>query len=87
MVASGEQTMDVWKKIKPLAYQAADIAVAIAQAPETEIKDLIAGYTLINNGYGDIPTIITPVVSVTKSTIESTVIDGGFYTSEQVFQN
>jgi D-xylose transport system substrate-binding protein len=33
----------------------------------------------------DVPTIITPVVLVTKENIDSTVITGGFFTKEQVY--
>jgi D-xylose transport system substrate-binding protein len=87
LVATDIQALEIWKLIKPLAYQAADIAMSIAQAPDAKITDLIGDHILINNGYGDIPTIVTPVVAVSKEKISSTVIDGGFYTNEQVFQN
>jgi D-xylose transport system substrate-binding protein len=39
---------------------------------------------MVNNGFTDVPTIITPVVLVTKENIDSTVIGGGFYTKEEV---
>jgi D-xylose transport system substrate-binding protein len=72
--------------IKPLAYQAAYIAMSIAQDPDAKITDLIGDHILIDNGYGDIPMTVTLVVAVSKKTISLTVIDGGFYTNEQVFQ-
>jgi D-xylose transport system substrate-binding protein len=87
LVANDVQSLEIWKMIKPLAYGAADIAVKIAKAPDASVQDLGGAYTMINNGYGDIPTSITPVISVSKDTIDATVIDGGFYTSEQVYQN
>ncbi|MFA3917036.1 substrate-binding domain-containing protein [Ruegeria sp. 2012CJ15-1] len=87
LVADDVQALEVWKQIKPLAYAAADVAVKIAQSPETDITDLITDYSLIDNGYAEIPTIITPVFAVSKDTIDATVIEGGFYTSEQVYQN
>ncbi|WP_298854293.1 substrate-binding domain-containing protein [uncultured Ruegeria sp.] len=87
MVANDVQALEIWKQIKPLAYQAADIAVQIAKSPNAEIADLIGEHTLIDNGFAEIPTIITPVVAVTKGTIDDTVVQGGFYTSEQIYQN
>ncbi|WP_170764732.1 substrate-binding domain-containing protein [Ruegeria lacuscaerulensis] len=87
MVANDIQALEIWKQIKPLAYEAADIAVKIALSPDTGIGDLIGEHTLIDNGYAEIPTVITPVFAVTKETIDDTVIQGGFYTSEQIYQN
>ncbi|MDP5220227.1 substrate-binding domain-containing protein [Ruegeria sp. 2205SS24-7] len=85
MVASDVQALEIWKQIKPLAYAAADVAVKIAHAPEADVSDLITNYSLIDNGYAEIPTIITPVFAVSKDTIDATVIEGGFYTIEQVY--
>ncbi|WP_171180841.1 substrate-binding domain-containing protein [Ruegeria sp. HKCCD8929] len=87
LVASDVQALEVWKQIKPLAYEAADVAVKIARSPDAEISDLIGEYTLIDNGFAEVPTIITPVFAVSKDTIDATVIEGGFYTREQVYQN
>jgi D-xylose transport system substrate-binding protein len=87
LVASGVQALEIWKDIKPLAYAAADIALLIGQSPDIEINDLIGEHTLVDNGFADIPTIITPVFAVSKDTIDATVIEGGFYTSEQIYQN
>ncbi|RBW58809.1 D-xylose transporter subunit XylF [Ruegeria sp. A3M17] len=87
LVATDVQALEIWKQIKPLAYRAADIAVNIAQSPDAEITDLIGEHTLIDNGFAEIPTVITPVLAVTKDTIDATVIEGGFYTSEQIYQN
>jgi len=83
-IYQGKQTVDIWKKIKPLAYKAAEIAVSIAQQPDKAVTDVAQDFEMINNGFTDVPTIITPVVLVTKETIASTVIDGGFFTEEQV---
>lgn len=87
LVADDVQALDIWKQIKPLAYGAADIALKIAQSPDAAIGNLIGEHTLVDNGFGEIPTIITPVILVSKDTIDATVIEGGFYTSEQVYQN
>jgi D-xylose transport system substrate-binding protein len=86
MVARGEQEIDVWKKIKPLAYRAAEVAFALAQDPSRAVAEAIGESKPINNGFAEIPTIITPVVAVTKDTIDGTVIEGGFFTREQVYR-
>jgi D-xylose transport system substrate-binding protein len=86
-VAGGIQALEIWKQIKPLAYTAADIAIKIGQSPDTEIGELIGKHKLINNGYGEILTIITPVIAVSKDTVDETVIKGGFFTREQVYKN
>jgi D-xylose transport system substrate-binding protein len=86
LVAGGEQAFDVWKMIKPLAYGAADIALKIAREPNAEIGDLIGEHVLVNNGFAEIPTIITPVVAISRETLDSTVVEGRFYTREQVYQ-
>ena len=83
-IYQGKQTVDIWKKIKPLAYKAAEIAVSIAQQPDKAVTDVAQGFKMVNNGFTDVPTIITPVVLVTKENIDSTVIGGGFYTKEEV---
>ncbi len=87
MVANDVQALEIWKMIKPLAFAAADIAIEIAKAPDSNIADIVGEHALINNGFADIPTVITPVIAVSKDTIDATVIDGGFYTTEQVYQN
>ena len=84
-IVQGKQTVDIWKKIKPLAYKAAEIAILLAKEPDKAATDVVGGFKLINNGFMDVPTIITPVVLVTKENIDSTVIAGGFFTREQVY--
>jgi len=84
-IVQGKQTVDIWKKIKPLAYKAAEIALLLAKNPNKTVTDVVEGYKLINNGFMDVPTIITPVVLVTKDTVDNTVIAGGVFTKEQVY--
>ena len=47
--------------------------------------EVIKGDMVLNNGFTDVPTVVTPVVPVTKDNIDSTIIAGGFYTKEQVY--
>jgi len=85
LVATGKQTLDVWKKIAPLAENAADVAVALAKNKDKPVTELVTGYVLRNNGAIDVPTIVTPVVAITKKSIDSTLISEGLYTREQVY--
>ena len=91
-VAQGKQSVEIWKKIKPLAYKAADLAVAVVNNPTKPMAEIAqsavdqdARFALINNGAMDVPTVITPVVLVTKETIDQTVIAEKFFTREQVY--
>jgi D-xylose transport system substrate-binding protein len=77
-VSQGKQTVEIWKKISPLAETAAVIAVALAKGEE------IKADKMLNNGFVDVPTVVTPVVLVSKDNLESTIIAEGFYTKEQV---
>jgi D-xylose transport system substrate-binding protein len=78
-VAQGKQTVEIWKKITPLAETAADIAVKLAKGEK------IKADKMINNGFTDVPTIVTPIVAITKENLDSTIIAEGFYTKEQVY--
>ncbi len=84
-IVQGKQTVDIWKKIKPLAYKAAEIALLLAKNPDKALTDIVEDAQMINNGFMDVPTIITPVVLITKENIDDTVITGGFFTREQVY--
>lgn len=84
-VAEGIQTIDVWKEIKPLAFQAADAAIRLAQDAGKPAAELFQNVQMIANGSTTVPTIITPVVLVTKDNIDSTVIASGHLTKEQVY--
>jgi D-xylose transport system substrate-binding protein len=79
-VAQGKQTVEIWKKIAPLAETAAEIAVKLAKDEEVKADKMI------NNGFVDVPTIVTPVVPITKENLDSTIIAEGFYTKEQVYE-
>jgi D-xylose transport system substrate-binding protein len=78
-VAQGKQTVEIWKKIAPLAEKAAEIAVKLAKGEEVKADKMI------NNGLVDVPTIVTPVVPITKENLDSTIIAEGFYTKEEVY--
>lgn len=84
LVAQGKQAFEVWKEIKPLAYRAAEIAVAMAKEPGKPIEKINGDSSPVSNGFAIIPTVITPVVGVDRDTIDSTVIANGHVTYEEV---
>ena len=83
-VEQGKETVEIWKKVKPLAEKAAEIAVLLAQSPDTPVAELVKADKTINNGAVDVPTIVTPIVAVTKDNIKDTVIAEGLYTEAQI---
>lgn len=84
-VAKGKQSVEIWKKIKPLAEKAAEIAVLLAKNPDKDPASVVTVDKILNNGFADVPTIVTPIVLVSKSNIDATIIAEGFYTKEQVY--
>jgi D-xylose transport system substrate-binding protein len=84
-VAQGKEAAEVWKKIAPFAETAAETAVTLARNPDKEPKTILKVDRVINNGAVDVPTIVTPVVLVDKSNLDSTIIAEGFYTHQQVY--
>jgi D-xylose transport system substrate-binding protein len=92
-IVQRKQVVEIWKKIKPLAFKTVDVAVSLVKNPDKAVTDLpeVEGYTMINNGFMDVPTIITPVVLITTENIDSTiVVDVAteiFFTREQVYGN
>ena len=42
-------------------------------------------FALIDNGFTKVPTVVTPVVSITKANIDGTLIAEKVFTREQVY--
>ncbi|MEX2414526.1 MAG: D-xylose ABC transporter substrate-binding protein [Paenibacillaceae bacterium] len=80
-IVEGTQTMTVYKPIKALAEEVADIAVKMANG-ETINTDKV-----INNGKIDVPSILLDPVAVDKTNIDATLIADGFHTKEDVYKN
>lgn len=76
-IIAGEQFMSVYKPYAPEADAAAEMAVALAQGKtlDTVAKDKVDSPT-----DKAIPSVIVPVVSLTKANINDTVIKDGVYT-------
>lgn len=86
-VAQGKQAVEIWKQIRPLAETAAEVAFALASNPDSAPADVLEVDKVINNGYADVPTIVTPITLVNQNNIDDTIIAGGFYTKEEVYGN
>ena len=83
-VAQGKQAVEVWKQVKPLADAAAEIAVKMAQQPDAKVTSLMKPQRMVNNGFEEVPTIVTPVVLITKDNINQ-MIEAGIYTKAQIY--
>ena len=84
-VAQGKETVEIWKKVKPLAEKAAEVAVQLAQEPDAKPEEVVKVDKTVNNGFVDVPTIVTPIVAVTQDNIKDTIIKEGAYTEQQVY--
>ena len=91
-IVQGKQAVEIWKKIKPLAFAAAEIAVEIARNPGKSPVDIgkefgkeDLRFAMIDNGFAKIPTVITPVVLITRDNIDSTLIAEKVFSKEQVY--
>lgn len=78
-VAEGKQTVEIWKKIAPLAETSAEVAVKLAQGEE------VTADKMVNNGFTDVPTVVTPITLITKENLDDTIIAEGFYSKEDVY--
>ena len=86
-IIKGEQAMEVFKKIKPLAETAAKVAVKMAKYKKLDPRELFEITKETPNNYKNVPTIVTDVVKVTIDNIEDTVIKDGYYTREEIYNN
>jgi D-xylose transport system substrate-binding protein len=86
-VAQGKQAVEIWKQIAPLAETAAAVAFALASNPDKAPIDILDEDKVINNGFADVPTIVTPITLVNKNNIDSTIIAGDFYSKKEVYGN
>lgn len=79
-IISDEQVMTVYKSIRSLTEQAADIAIRMARGETIETDQTI------NNGKKDVPTVFLTPIAVTKDNIEETIIADGFHQAEDIYQ-
>lgn len=77
-IIEGNQSMTIYKPLKNLANAAAKITDALVNGKKPSFT------TTVDNGSGKIPSVLLPVVTVTKSNIAQTVIKDGFVTKAQL---
>ncbi|WP_329379923.1 ABC transporter substrate-binding protein [Streptomyces sp. NBC_01716] len=80
-IVAGEQFMSVYKPYPTEASIAAEMAVAVAKG---ESLDAIAKTTVDSATTKEIPSVLVPVVSLTKDNINDTVIKDGIYTVDEI---
>ncbi|NDI34624.1 D-xylose ABC transporter substrate-binding protein [Chengkuizengella sediminis] len=78
-IVEGTQTMTVYKPIKDLAYNSAQLAIDLAngKTPETD--------KVVNNDFKDVPSILLDPIPVSQDNIDETVIADGFHSQEDVY--
>jgi D-xylose transport system substrate-binding protein len=80
-IASGKQTMTIYKPIKPLADSAVDSAVKLARGEALNAPDKI------NNGKIDVPSILQEPQAVDKANLMTTVVKDGYHKMEDVYKD
>ncbi|MEU1478425.1 substrate-binding domain-containing protein [Streptomyces sp. NPDC005760] len=82
-VVSGEQYMTVYKSFLLEATNAAQIAVYKIQGRDLQFDALVTD-KVDSPTQKDIPSVLVPVVALTKDNIQQTVIKDGVYTVKQI---
>lgn len=81
-IIDGTQTMSIYKDTRLLASKAVTMVDAVLQGTEPEINDT----EQYNNGVVTVPTYMCTPVAVDQANYEEVLIDGGYYTAEQLAQ-
>lgn len=79
-IALGTQAMTIYKPIRNLARQAAELAVRMANG-----KPVIANAS-VNNGQVDVPSAMLEVVTVTRENMIPTVVKDGFHSYDDIYR-
>jgi D-xylose transport system substrate-binding protein len=80
-IVAGEQYMTVYKPIKPLADNAATLAVALATGEEPP-ADIINGEE--DNGMEQVPSAITDTIPVFQDNIQDTIIADDYWSVDEI---
>ena len=81
-IIAGEQYMTVYKPIKPLADNAATLAVAVVNGEDPAESDVINGSE--NNGTADVPAAITDTIPVFEDNVADTIVKDGYWTADDI---
>ncbi|MFI6930831.1 substrate-binding domain-containing protein [Streptomyces sp. NPDC050287] len=80
-ILTGDQYMSVFKSYPTEASVAGEMAVKLAKG---ESLDSVAKDKVSSDSVKDVPSVLVPVVSLTKDNINDTVIKEGFYTAAEI---
>jgi D-xylose transport system substrate-binding protein len=78
-IVQGTQTMTVYKPIKILAQEAAELAVRLAKG------EFIDTDQRINNGKIEVPSVLLSPIAVNKNNLDETIIRDGFHSKQDVY--
>jgi D-xylose transport system substrate-binding protein len=81
-ILAGEQYMTVYKPIKPLADNAATLAVAVVNGEDPASSPVINGSE--NNNTEDVPAAITDTIPVFKDNVKDTIVKDGYWTPQEI---
>jgi D-xylose transport system substrate-binding protein len=81
-ILAGEQYMTVYKPIKPLADNAATLAVAVVNGEDPADSPVINGSE--NNNTEDVPAAITDTIPVFKDNVKDTVVKDGYWSAQEI---
>ena len=79
-IISGKQTMSIYKDTRLLASKCVTMVEAVLKGAEPEINDT----TQYNNNVIVVPSYLCTPVAVDKSNYKEIIVDGGYYTEEQL---
>ena len=78
-IVQGTQTMTVYKPIKVLASRAAEAAVRLAKGQP------VIARSGIDNGKGEVPSLLLEIVAVTRDNLRETIVADGFRVEADVY--
>ena len=78
-IVQGTQTMTVYKPIKVLASRAAEAAVKLAKGQS------VIARSGIDNGKGEVPSLLLEIVAVTRDNLRETIVADGFRVEADVY--
>lgn len=79
-IISGKQTMSIYKDTRLLAEKCVTMVQAVLEGAEPEINDT----EQYNNGKIVVPSYLCTPVAVDQSNYKEIIVDGGYYTEEQL---
>jgi len=79
-ILDGRQGMTVWKDTRVLAERVAQMTDQIVTGEEVEVNDT----ETYDNGAKVVPTYLLEPEAITEDTVESSLVDSGFYSAEDL---